>query len=610
MHKLLILGATYHEVEIVKRARAKGIYTIVTDYNTDWSQSPAKYEADEAWDVSWSDVNTLKTKCLQSNVNGVLAGFSEFRVENMIKLCAELHLPCTLTMDQLDITRDKFKFKRLCEKYNIPGVREYQPEEPKNYPVIIKPVDRAGSIGINVAYNDEEFDKYYRVALDLSPTKHVIIEDFIDDGIKVDFYYYIKDGTAYLLGTSDTIMCDGEQGAKILQKAWIFPSHYEEQYCDDTDAKVKTMLLGIGIQNGYATMSAFYRQGRFYFFEAGFRLSGELSYNYYKQHAKIHYVDTLIDYALGIPNGDMYQNCYDFSHTTHSLILNFFIYNGSVQTICKPALKDLDGLQVIADFYLKEGDTIEKSTNVFYKAAMYSLFSENQETMISALQTINSGLHIYNNSNDDLVYERVQETSFGYGCYQRVSDRNGHQVVLEPRPYWVTWKQLQQLLNKAHETNMQKGMVYATYNQSVDKLKEKCINSVVLVVWVDGELAGTCTVQFRTINHWYHQGNIGLLKLLAVLPDYRNCRLASLLTKEVLRLSQLKGVEIVVSDSAEQNKAVQRLFLSEGFSIVDCCKYVANNFVSTVYANWLTPRVPFTEEQMQTHYQEKRKSFE
>lgn len=107
MNKLLILGATYHEIDIVERAHNKGIYVIVTDNNLDWSKSPAKYVADEAWNISWSDIDALVLECRESKVNGIIAGFSEFRVENMIKLCDKLGLPCTLSMKQLNLTRDK-----------------------------------------------------------------------------------------------------------------------------------------------------------------------------------------------------------------------------------------------------------------------------------------------------------------------------------------------------------------------------------------------------------------------------------------------------------------------------------------------------------------------
>lgn len=413
MYKLLILGATYNEIAIIERARFKGIYTIVTDYNQDYSKSPAKNVADEVWDISWSDIDTLYKKCCEANVNGVIAGFSEFRVENMIRLCEKLNLPCPLTMEQLDVTRDKIKFKKLCLQYGIGVVPEYQYGDELNYPVIIKPVDRAGSIGINVAHNYEEFELFYKIAYDLSPTKNVIIEDYIDDGIKVDFYYYIKEGKTTLLGTSDTIMCEGELGAPILQKAWIFPSQFAPQYISDEDAKIKTMIQGIGLKNGYATMSAFYRNGSFYFFEAGFRLSGELSYNYYENISGINYIDTLIDYALKITNTDQYTDCFRLNERK-SVILNFFGLDGCVKNIQLPIFENDSEVNVIADFFVKEEDIIKNDTGVFKKIAMYTMISSNEKKLKCLIKHINSNLHITDKEGRSLIYERVDENVLGF----------------------------------------------------------------------------------------------------------------------------------------------------------------------------------------------------
>lgn len=606
MDKLLILGATYHEIGIIKRAQNKGIYTIVTDSNLDWSKSPAKYMADEAWDISWSDIDALVEKCNEVKVNGVIAGFSEFRVENMIKLCERLGLPCTLSMEQLDITRDKIKFKKLCAEYGIQGVPEYKYGEQIYFPVIVKPVDRAGSIGINVAYNQEDLEKFYKIAYDLSPSKSVIIEDFIDDGIKVDFYYYVKDSKVYLLGTSDTVMCEGELGAPILQKAWIFPSKYERQYVSEDDVKIRKMLLGIGIDNGYATMSAFYRNGKFYFFEAGFRLSGELSYNYYNHISGINYIDALLDYSLGISNNDKYEDYYSINNKTKAVILNYFGVNGRIEKINKPDNLVTDASKVIADYYIKEGDCIDNKTNVFKKAAMYTIFSDDGIALEDTIRYINSNVQILDSNGIDLIYERVNEK--GLGLSYDIYTAKGKQVKLMQKPYWIQWKDIQTILNKAHETNLSQGLIYATYNQSIAKLREKTKNSICLVAFVNDELAATGTVQFRTINHWYHSGEIGLLKLLAVAPEYRGYGLASSLTKSRLTLSTKMQVPVVVSDSAEQNAAIRYLYLREGFKIVDCCKYPENNFVSTVYAKWLT-NTPFTDEEIEKRYSERRKYF-
>ena len=56
---ILILGGDYLEIEIVKRAKSLGYYTIVTDNHYDWMLSPAKQMADEGWNISWSDIDAL-----------------------------------------------------------------------------------------------------------------------------------------------------------------------------------------------------------------------------------------------------------------------------------------------------------------------------------------------------------------------------------------------------------------------------------------------------------------------------------------------------------------------------------------------------------------------
>lgn len=604
MNKLLILGATYHEINIIERARIKGIYTIVTDYNFDYSESPAKYVADEVWNISWSDIETLYLKCLEVGVNGVIAGFSEFRVESMIKLCEKLQLPCALAIEQLELTRNKLKFKRICEKYNILTVQEYKYNDILNFPVIVKPVDRAGSIGVNIAYCQDEFEDYYRVAYDLSPSKNVIIEDFIDDGIKVDVYYFVKDGNIVLLGTSDTIMCEGDLGSPILQKGWVFPSIYESQYINDIHESIKMMIKDIGLMNGYATMSAFYRNGNFYFFEAGFRLSGELSFNYYEQISGINYIDTLIDFSLGIENKDTYLDCFKYNGCRSSIILNFFGLNGIIKKMEIPNIETRIGVNIKSNFYIEEDSVIHNTTPILKKIAMYTLFSDNVKLLEDTVKYINLNLHIWDCNGIDVIYERVDENILGFSSLKE-EKIGGHLVKLMYKPYWITLKEIQKLLNVAHETNISKGLIYATYNQSLFKLKEKLKKAICLIVFVDGALSATGSVQFSKIDYWYHSGEIGLLKLLAVNPNFRGYSLGAWLVETIILICEEKHVDIVVSDSAENNLAVKFLYDKFGFKIVDCCKYPENNFISAVYAKWLN-EIPYTDSYIKEKYNGRR----
>lgn len=299
--KLLLIGASNSEVDVAKIAQSLGCYVIVTDFRTG-KDFPAKDVADEAWDISWTDYDALEKQCRESGVTGVMAGFSEIRVEAMIEMCERLGLPCYINREQLEITRDKNKFKHLCKKYGVPIVNEYNPDDANiEFPVIIKPTDRGGSIGINVAYNAEEYKKYLAYAYDLSLTKSVVVEDFIGDGVKFDCTYYINGKEAILIETCDTTMLAPEKGYETLQKAWSFPSKYEREYIEQVDGNVKAMLSDLNMECGVANISFFYRGGRFYVFETGFRLGGGHSFDYQRASNGIDFLTLMIKYAFGRP---------------------------------------------------------------------------------------------------------------------------------------------------------------------------------------------------------------------------------------------------------------------------------------------------------------------
>lgn len=307
--KLLILGATVNEVDVVNYAQRLGLYVIVTDSHTDWKLSPAKHIANEAWNISWSDIDTLQSYCMAANVDGIIAGFSEFRVDSMIKLCARLNKPCYINEKQLAITRDKSAFKKLCASYNIEGIKEYSPESKTvPFPVIVKPVDRAGSIGINVAYNTEQFQHHIENALALSPSKQIIIEEFIEQahGVKFDCMYEIHNEKIEYIGSCDTVMLNNEKGCEVLQKAWIWPSRFNDLFINEYDAKFRKMISeGIGMKNGYCDISCFIVDNKkLLVFEAGFRLTGGHSFDYQRKVYERDYLETIIRCAMGMEISD------------------------------------------------------------------------------------------------------------------------------------------------------------------------------------------------------------------------------------------------------------------------------------------------------------------
>lgn len=410
MKKLLVLGASNAEVDIVKIAQSLGYYVIVTDYYTDKHIIPAKFIADEAWNISWTDYDLLEAQCKESKIDGIIAGFSEFRVESLIEMCSRLDLPCYINRDQLDITRDKNKFKKLCDSFNIPIVREYKPDSNEiNFPVIIKPTDRGGSIGINVAYNSDEYIKFLEYAYSLSPSKTVVVEDYIGDGIKFDCSYYISEDNVYLIETCDTTMLSDVKGYETLQKAWTFPSKFEKEYIADIDSSVKSMLASLKMKCGVANISFFYRNGNFYVFEAGFRLGGGHSYHYQRASNGIDYLTAMIKYALNEP---MDINTFMTSDRGYSVTYNIYakISSGEVvdSILGEDFIKESNNCVIgyLPCLYNSFKVEIDKPVRI----AMCTLYSHNIGSILDCLAVINDNLKVKTNAKTYSVFSELSRS--------------------------------------------------------------------------------------------------------------------------------------------------------------------------------------------------------
>ena len=123
-------------------------------------------------------------------------------------------------------------------------------EDVDAFPVIVKPVDRAGSIGVGIATNPEELEKAYAYALEMSVSKQVIIEEFIHRGTKFDVYYAIFNGEIVLLTSDDVINAQANGFERVVQSGWVLPSVHSERYRQKVDASMRSMIRNMGTKNG------------------------------------------------------------------------------------------------------------------------------------------------------------------------------------------------------------------------------------------------------------------------------------------------------------------------------------------------------------------------
>jgi len=419
--KLLVLAGNAHMAELVKRAKELGVYTIVTDYN-DQYDSPAKRVADEAWNISWADLDLLEQRCRNVGIDGIVAGYSEFTVEKQIQLCRRLNLPCYCDEYQLDVTRNKDLFKRTCRQNGVPVIKEYaSAADVSQFPVIVKPVDRGGSIGISVANDPEELEQAVSYAMEMSGSKRIVIEDYISNGIKIDVYYGIIDGKITLLSTSDTINAIGNSGKarfeKVIQNGWVSPSRYHDLIVKQADDNLRKMIEKLGIKYGFIFFSGFAIEKKdgvdFFFFETGFRLSGGHLFNFFHQLGFVNVQDIFIYHAL-LGNDYVEDIGEKKNNELKAAIVNYYAKSGTVTSIegidMIGSMDDCRFLLVTARY----GQLCSEEKAILHKLAMFHFYNKSISQLASDIEYANKAFTVLNERGQDFVFERMDPNTVRY----------------------------------------------------------------------------------------------------------------------------------------------------------------------------------------------------
>ena len=307
--KLLILGGNPETIPLVEIANSWGIKTIVASArHTD----PAKAYAWKAYDFEGLDAGAVIKIATEEKVDGVLVGVADILVPMYCKVCEALDLPCYATQKIVDVFAFKDVFKSTCEHYGVHGIPEYYLDaEMKRedldriqYPVMIKPVDNGGSVGMTVAFNEEELREGVKKALDASYKKRFIVEKYMQCE-DMGMYYTFKDGVCSASCIYDRYTTDEQPGLSRVCLGGTYPSKHLNEYFSRMHDNALRMFKEIGIQNGILMLSGFYENGEFYVYDTGFRLQGEAPHLLMKAIHGFDQREMLIRFALTGSEGDI-----------------------------------------------------------------------------------------------------------------------------------------------------------------------------------------------------------------------------------------------------------------------------------------------------------------
>jgi len=413
--KLLIIGGETNIVNIVNQARQMGVYTIVTERGGDNSKLPAKAAADEAWDIDYTDMETLTRMCREAGVSGVMSGYSEGKVLCAARLSKLLGTPFYATPEQIEITRNKRQFKQLCQQYGVSVPIEYCTngritEEDKAsivYPVIVKPSDYGGRIGISVCRDHQELETALEKAESSSVSGTIVVEEYVS-GTELIAIYTIAEGEISLSIINEKYLSqEGNEYACLCDVA-ITPSRFYDMYMQTVDEKIRAFLKGIGVRNGIAGIQFIANEEKITAFEMGLRLNGGNDWKLLDQCNGINHMKMLINHSI---TGEMGDDLRKDNPKFREYMCTYVMYAHGGE-IGRFSYDGIDGCKEVIDIspYAKVGKIVPDRGTTQQRVISFKLRADTMEQICQTIRFIPQRVIVEDVNGNDMLFHSFDTT--------------------------------------------------------------------------------------------------------------------------------------------------------------------------------------------------------
>ena len=307
--KLLLVGGLNNTIDIIDLAHRNGVSVGVADrdYGT-----LAKSLADYAFDIDAYDEDAMVKLVQDEQFDGLITAFNERLGPIVSKLADRVGMYTPFSVEQLQMSTNKKYFKHTCQKYGVPVPKEYVVKSLEDihnqkieYPVIIKPVDAAASVGVAPCFNAKELEVGFEKARGKSKSGDVIVEQYVPYD-EINMTYIAQDGDIQLVAIHDRYFNTEQKSATKAPDLYIYPSRYTDLILEKYNEKIISMLKAIGVQNGSLFIQAVVHENQLYCYEAGMRLNGCKTYQILEYENDYNTFEHLMELAL---TGTMGERC-------------------------------------------------------------------------------------------------------------------------------------------------------------------------------------------------------------------------------------------------------------------------------------------------------------
>lgn len=177
------------------------------------------------------------------------------------------------------------------------------------------------------------------------------------------------------------------------------------------------------------------------------------------------------------------------------------------------------------------------------------------------------------------------------------------EIKVMPKPEWVSWDAIRDLLLAAHKKNIEKGIKMNTTTMSGEDLKKRLgEEGRCFVAFCGDQLVGTTSVGISVGKNWYDKGKIiSKGALSAILPKFQGMGILEEMNELRDAYIAEKGVQVMEGDTPEENMVVRKFVAKNGFKEVRYFPASHQNHFSVYFVKWLEG-CPFSDKYIQRRF--------
>jgi len=405
--KLLILGGSNVQYNLVKRAKEKGHFVIISDYYPD---APAKTICDHGEMTSTFDIEANILVAKNHDIDGIMTLGTDQPVFTVAKVASTLNLPSLIDVDTAKAATNKKVMKRIFIENSIPTVRykiigkSFLAEEVSEirFPVVVKPLDSQGQRGVYKLDNIDDIRDVFDDVLSFSREKEILLEEYYESQ-EITLSGWVQNGNAHMLTITDRISYKSFPHIGICT-AHRFPSMYFKDYGVEIINIANQIVQAFHIKDGPIYFQMLIGAEGIKVNEIACRIGGAYEDEFIPLITGVDILDMLIESSLGnkidiksLCNYSIYNN------KRHLSVEMIFAKPGIIKTMNDMnEITKLPGV-VQAKYNFKEGYELKAIENATARAGFMIIIGIDEKSLDDNIKSAYNKLYILDENNENLI---------------------------------------------------------------------------------------------------------------------------------------------------------------------------------------------------------------